>query len=88
MFEDIAEVLLGPAGLALAAAVMIPDGRKLLRKAAKVVIHAGLTASDYFQEAVSEAKDRAEKLIEEVKAESEDGTKNHKHKKVAKRAHG
>ena len=86
MFEDIAEVALGPLGLALAAALMIPDGRKFLRKAAKVVVHAGLVASDCFQEAISEAKERTEKLIEEVKAESEDGAKNHKHKKVAKRA--
>jgi hypothetical protein len=86
MFEDIAEVVLGPLGLALAAAVMIPDGRKLLRKAAKVAIHAGLTASDYFQEALSEAKESTEKLIEEIKSESEDGAKNHKHKKVAKKA--
>jgi hypothetical protein len=82
MFEDIAEVVFGPVGLAVAAAVMIPDGRKFLRKAAKIVVHAGLSASDCFQEAMSEAKERTEKLIEEVKAESENGHKNHKHKKV------
>jgi len=80
MFEDIAEVVLGPVGVALVASLVFPDGRKVLRKAAKAAIHAGLTVSDCLQEAAKEAKARAEELIEEVKAECEIDGKGHKAK--------
>lgn len=80
MFEDIAEVVLGPVGVAIVAALVFPDGRKLLRSAAKATIHAGFTVTGYLQEACAEAKERAEELIEEVKAECEIDGKGRKHK--------
>jgi hypothetical protein len=80
MFEDIAEFVLGPVGLVLLAATVLPDGRKLLRSAAKVAVHAGLTISESFHEVACEAKERAEHLIEEIKSESEPENENHKTK--------
>jgi len=80
MLEEIVEVMWGPLGLAILGLVVLPDGRKYLRNAAKAAIHIGLDVSESVQDVYAEARDRTKELLEEVRAEKNPNTSHDKHK--------
>lgn len=71
MLEEILEVLGSRWGLLGLGAVVLLSGpsRKVVRKAAKGVIKAGLSVSDSAREFVAEVKEQSSDLIAEVQAE-------------------
>lgn len=71
MLEEILEVLGSKWGLlGLGAAVVFSgSGRKVVRKAAKGVIKAGLSVSDSAREFIAEVKEQGSDLVAEVQAE-------------------
>src|SRR6516165_6440861 len=80
MWEEIVETVAGPAGLVMVALVALPGGRKFLRSAAKVAVRAGFEASDGLQTVMTEAKERAQDLIDEVKDEGNSHDKGNRGK--------
>jgi hypothetical protein len=71
MFEELLETA-GPWGIAAAALLILPGGRKFMRSAAKEVVRFGITASEHMKEVVAEVKEEASDVVAEVKAERKD----------------
>ncbi len=76
MFEELFEGLAGPWGLAAVLLLALPSGRKLARRASKVVIKTGLQASDYAKKMLAEAKEEAGDIMAEVQSERKEHAKH------------
>jgi hypothetical protein len=91
MFEDLAELVIGPWGLAavaLFAASKTDKGRDLIRKGARNVIKGWFVVSDKASALREELKEYSDDLIAEVKAErngSDTKTSATSHKKKAEK---
>lgn len=76
MLEELVEVLGSKWGLIGVGAILLmgAGGKKVVRKAAKGVIKAGLAVSDTTREYVAELKEQTSDLIAEAKAERNEST--------------
>ncbi len=79
MLEEILEVIGSRWGLFGLGAIVLLSGpsRKVVRKAAKGVIKAGLSVSDSAREFVAEVKEQGSDLIAEVQAERREEMEEH-----------
>ncbi|HEY9712100.1 MAG TPA: hypothetical protein V6C72_01445 [Chroococcales cyanobacterium] len=76
MFQGLFRVLTGPIGVIGVLLVGTPGGRKLLKRASKEAIRAGVLVSEKAKELSQEIKDETAGLISEVK-EERDGKNSH-----------
>lgn len=97
MWEEVLELMGSKWGLLGLGAVLLfsGGGRKVVRRAAKGVVKAGLTVSDAAREFVAEVKEQGSDLIAEVEAERKESlqdakpaakSENHSEKKAKKAA--
>jgi hypothetical protein len=63
MFKSLRTVALNPWGIAAILLVALPPGRKILRKAAKVIALASLSVADELKDIVGEVREESEKKM-------------------------
>jgi len=72
MFEELAEIALGPWGIAILIALgasRTNGGRKALRQTAKTAIHGGFYLADKGKEMITDVKSSASEVVAEAEAE-------------------
>jgi hypothetical protein len=78
MFEDLAELLLGPLGLAaliVFGASRTSEGRRILKEATRGIVKAGYIVAEKSSDLIAEVKEQTSDLIAEAKAENGAHTK-------------
>ncbi|MCA9801009.1 MAG: hypothetical protein KC777_03430 [Cyanobacteria bacterium HKST-UBA02] len=78
MLEDLFEVATGRWGIAAAVLLLLPGGRKLIRRAVKESIKLGYSVSDFCGEIVSEARETTPALACEKEGDGRDAPKARK----------
>jgi hypothetical protein len=72
MFEELAEIALGPWGIAILIAIgasRTDEGRKALRKTAKAAIRGGMYLAEKGKELAADVKSGATEVVAEAEAE-------------------